>query len=240
MLCVFPWHQGTTQNRILLRTCPELLLWRNTWHLGLWFGEIPYCLPAPQFLLHFRFHSTAYSKILSCQALEMWSVEHFTLSHAHSPETIVIRQLAWDQTWSNYIKLAYASNSRQWAESCAQNLYDIQVRYSFNCQVEPQIKPCLFARQPVKVLYMSGQGSPFTSPFQGMCHPSAGGHAAPLSQRLQTCFISAIPCYGKGLHDTASGYLLARLKKGSSTQETSHAKVGPPWKQTSNTASEWS
>lgn len=119
----------------------------------LWFGEIPYCLPAPQFLLHFRFHSTAYSKILSCQALEMWSVEHFTLSHAHSPETIVIRQLAWDQTWSNYIKLAYASNSRQWAESCAQNIYDvydIQVRYSFNCQVEPQIKPCLFARQPVK------------------------------------------------------------------------------------------
>ena len=60
---------------------------------------------------------------------------------------------------------------------------------------------------------MSGQGSPFTSPFQGMCHPSAGGHAAPLSQRLQTCFISAIPCYGKGLHDTASGYLLARLKR---------------------------
>lgn len=58
---------------------------------------------------------------------------------------------------------------------------------------------------------MSGEGSPFTSPFQGMCHPSAGGHAAPLSQRLQTCFISAIPCYGKRLHYTVSGYLLARL-----------------------------
>ncbi len=61
-------------------------------------------------------------------------------------------------------------------------------------------------------LYMSGQGSPFTSQFQGMCHPSAGGHAAPLSQRLQTCFISAIRCYGKQLHALCWGYLLTRLR----------------------------